>query len=77
MQIVGDTNERQDQEHVAVARVAVLAQHAEHLGGVLVAGYDAVVGAFLQEVEEAVGRMGVVAGEGEEGELAVSGRAGC
>jgi hypothetical protein len=45
----------------------------KHLGRVLVAGYDASFRAFLEEVEEAVGCMAVVAGEGVKRELAVPG----
>lgn len=71
VEVVGDADKGEDEEAVGFACVAVLAEDVEHLGGVIVAGNDRAVGAFLEEVEEAVGRVAVVAGEGEEGELAV------
>jgi hypothetical protein len=74
MQVVRDTNKRQEEEHVAVACVAVLPQHMQHLGCILVTGYDAAVRAFAEKVKKAVGCVAVVAGEWEEGELAVPGR---
>ena len=72
MQVVRDADERDGQQHVVVASTVVLAQHLEHLAGVLVAGHDgAAVRPFLQEIEEAIGRMAVVAREGQQGELSV------
>jgi hypothetical protein len=73
VQVVGDAHERQEQQHVAIAGVAVLAQDMEHLGGVLVARHHAAVGPLAEEVEEAVCGMAVVAGEREQGELTVAG----
>ena len=72
VQVVGDADERQNEQHVAVAGVAVLAQHVQHLGRVLVARDNAAVGTFPKEVQEAVGRVAVVTREGEEGELPVA-----
>lgn len=66
MQVVRDANERQQEQHVAIACVTVLSQYVEHLGSILVTGHDAAVGSFSEKIEEAVGRMTVVAGEGEE-----------
>lgn len=71
MQVVRDTDERQKKQHVAVACITVLAQDMQHLAGILVPGHDAAIGAFSEEVQEAVSSMAVMAGEREEGELAV------
>jgi len=73
MQIVRDTNERQEEEHVAVACVAILPQDVQHLRSILISGDDATVRAFSEEVKKAVGGMAVMAGKWEERELAMSG----
>jgi hypothetical protein len=72
MEIVRDTNERQQEEHIAVACVAVLPQDVQHLRSIFIPGDDAAVRAFSQEVKKAVGRMAIMAGEWEKGELAMS-----
>ena len=72
MEIVRDANERQEEEHIAVACVAVLPQDVQHLGSILIPGDDAAVRAFSEKVKKAVGRMAVMAGEWEERELAMS-----
>lgn len=72
VEVVRDADKGQDEQHVAVAGVAVLAQHVQHPGGVLVPGDDAAIGPLAEEVKEAVGGVAVVTGEGQEGELAVS-----
>lgn len=71
VEVVGDADEGEYKQAVGLTGVAVLAEDVEHLGGIIVTGNDRAVGALLEEVEKAVGRVAVVAGEGEEGELAV------
>lgn len=66
MQVVRDADEWQEKQHVPVARIAVLPEDVQHPSRVLVSSHDAAIGAFSQEVEEAVGCVAVVAGEWEQ-----------
>ena len=71
MEVVGHADKGEDEQHVAVAGVAVLSQDVQHLAGVLIAGDDAPVGAFAEEVEEAICRVRVVTRVWLERELAM------
>ena len=61
MEVVRDADKGENQQHAAIAGIAVLAKDVQHLGRVLIPGHNTPVRALPQEIQKAVRGMAIVA----------------